>query len=169
MKHANLPAFEHFFQDFIMIKPFITTLVFLLSLVGCVKEVGLLQSPNAEPGSNLIPPSFAGNFFTEICLTTAPSFENVPQAISGEPFVQHQETGTYFHKFADLSIKVHDYGCSLVFKSEMSVGETISELAKGVAKSAENWGVEIPRNMDITSKKSPDGNGRYFRIGLPRP
>ncbi|MGR3839594.1 MAG: hypothetical protein ACU0A2_14705, partial [Cognatishimia sp.] len=43
-------------------------------------------------------------------------------------------TGTYYHKFADLSIKVSDYGCSLVFRSEMSIDDTIAELAKGTAK-----------------------------------
>ena len=139
-----------------------------MSLTGCVSPSGVAESPNAGPGPNLIQPDFAGNFFTEICLTTAPSFERVGQAISGEPFVRNQSTGTYYHKFANLSIKVSDYGCSLVFKSELNIDETISGLAQGVTQNAENWGVTIPRNLDITSNPSPDGNGRYYRIGLPR-
>lgn len=139
-----------------------------LASAGCVSSSGVARSADAEPGVDLIPPSFAGNFFTEICLTTAPSFERVGQAIAGEPFVQNSGTGTYYHKFADLSIKVSDYGCSLVFKSEMSVDDTLSELAKGVTKNASNWGVTIPKNLDITSRPSPTGDGRYFRIGLPR-
>ena len=139
-----------------------------LALTGCLNVAGVAESPNARPGKNLIPPGLAGNFFTEVCLVTAPNFEEVPQSIAGEPFIRHQETGTYFHKFADLSIKVSDYGCSLVFKSELSIDETISGLAAGVTKNAQNWNVTIPRNLDITSDPSPDGNGRYFRIGLPR-
>lgn len=144
-------------------------IVFLaFGLTGCMGTSAVVQSADARPGDDLIPPSFAGNFFTEICLTTAPSFEGVPQAIAGEPFVQHSEYGTYYHKFADLSIKVSDYGCSLVFRSDVGVDATISELAKGVTKNAANWGVTIPRNLDITSREAPYGVGRLFRIGLPR-
>ncbi|MCG7492923.1 hypothetical protein [Thalassobius sp. Cn5-15] len=146
----------------------ITAIVSILLVSACMKGVGVSLSPNAQPGEDLIPPSYAGNFFTEVCLRTAPNFTGVPQAISGEPFVQHQETGTYFHKFADLSVKVSDYGCSLVFKSEADVDNTIAELAKGVTKNAANWNVQIPRTLDVTSNASPDGKGRYFRIGLPR-
>lgn len=146
-----------------------TAILSVLILSACMRDTVVPLSPNAEPGADLIPPDFAGNFFTEVCLTTAPEFIDVPQAIAGEPFVQHQETGTYFHKFADLSIKVSDYGCSLVFKSEAGVDETISALAKGVKQNAANWGVKIPRNLDVTSHAAPDGTGRYFRIGLPRP
>jgi hypothetical protein len=145
-----------------------TATLFAMSLTGCVNPSRVAESPNAGPGSNLIQPDFAGNFFTEVCLTTAPDFVRVGQAIAGEPFVRNQSTGTYYHKFADLSIKVSDYGCSLVFKSELSIDETISGVAQGVAKNAENWGVTIPRNLDITSNPSPDGKGRYYRIGLPR-
>ncbi|WP_299917511.1 hypothetical protein [uncultured Roseobacter sp.] len=152
-----------------MLNPRCTVILFSLVLAGCAEGQWTPQSPNARPGSDLLPPSFAGNFFTEICLTTAPSFEKVQQAIAGEPFVQDQKTGTYFHKFADLSIKVSDYGCSLVFKSELSIDETVSELATGVTKNAANWGVDIPPNIDVTSDASPDGRGRYFRIGVPRP
>jgi hypothetical protein len=147
-----------------------TAFFLTISLSGCINttHVPVPESAVARPGEDLIPPSFAGNFFTEICLTTAPDFQNVPQAISGEPFIRHSETGTYYHRFSDLSIKVAGYGCSLVFKSELSIDETISELANGVAMNAENWGVQIPRNLDITSNPSPDGKGRYYRIGLPR-
>jgi hypothetical protein len=152
-----------------MLKPRFSVFLITFFVASCVKGVGVEQSASAQPGQDLIPPSFAGNFFTEICLTTAPSFENVSHAISGEPFVQHQKTGTYFHKYADLSIKVSDYGCSLVFKSGLGVDETLSELAKGVSMNAENWGVKIPRNIDISSNASPDGKGRYFRVGLRRP
>ena len=152
-----------------MLKSILSVVLFVSLVAGCVTAAGVAQSPNARPGHDLIPPSFAGNFFTEICLSTAPSFDNVPQAISGEPFVQDQVTGTYFHKYADLSIKVSDYGCSLVFQSELGIDETIAELAKGVRMNSENWGVEIPWNIDITSIPSPLGNGRYYRIGLPRP
>ena len=142
-----------------------SAVLFAVVLSGCAD---IQVSPDAAPGKNLIPPSFAGNFFTEICLTTAPDFEGVPQAIAGEPFVQHSETGTYFHQFADLSIKASERGCSLVFRSEMSIDETLSELANGTVKNAANWGVTIPRNIDVISYPDPDGNGRYFRIGLPR-
>jgi hypothetical protein len=141
---------------------------FALALSGCLNSASVAESPNARPGKNLIPPDFAGNFFTEVCLVTAPSFEGVAGAIAGEPFVRHKQTGTYFHKFADLSIKVSDYGCSLVFKSELSKDETLAGLAAGVTKNAKNWNVTVPRNLDITSNPSPDGKGRYFRIGLPR-
>jgi hypothetical protein len=151
-----------------LLKSKFSVFLFVLALVGCGDLAVIRESPDARPGENLIPPEFAGNFFTEICLVTAPSFDRVPQAISGEPFVRHATTGTYFHKFADLSIKVSDYGCSLVFRSEMSVDETISGLAAGVQKNAANWDVVIPRNLDITSKPSPISTGRYFRIGLPR-
>ncbi|WP_220801417.1 hypothetical protein [Roseobacter sp. OBYS 0001] len=147
----------------------LTFALFVLVLAGCAGSPRVAQSPNAQPGSELLPPSFAGNFFTEVCLTTAPSFEKVPQAIASDPFVQDQKTGTYFHKFANLSIKVSDYGCSLVFKSVLSIDETVAELAAGTTKNAANWGVEIPRNIEVTSNPSPDGKGRYFRISVPRP
>ena len=139
--------------------------LFALAFSGCFN---VAESANARTGGSLIRSDFAGNFFTEICLITAPNFQEVPQAIAGEPFYRHQETGTYFHKFADLSIKVSEYGCALVFKSELSIDETISGLAAGTAKTAKKWNVTLPRNLDITSHPSPDGRGRYFRIGLPR-
>ena len=150
-----------------MSKSFLFAATLSIGLGGCNVHSGVAQSSSATPGTDLIPPSFAGNFFTEICLTTAPSFDGVPQAIAGEPFVQHSETGTYFHKFADLSIKVTDLGCSLVFKSSLSVDATLEELAKGVTKNAENWGVTIPRNLHISSRPAPEGDGRYFLVRLP--
>ena len=142
--------------------------LFALAFSGSANIASIAESSNIHPGKNLIRPDFAGNFFTEICLVTAPNFLEVPQAIAGEPFFRHKKTGTYFHKFADLSIKVSDYGCSLVFKSESSIDETISGIAAGVTKNAKSWNVTVPRNLDITSNPSPDGSGRYFRIGLPR-
>lgn len=151
-----------------MFKNLIFVAAFTLLTTGCAPNVNVAQSLEASPGPDLIPPSYAGNFFTEICLTTAPSFSGVPRAIAGEPFVQHTGTGTYYHKYADLSIKVSEYGCSLVFRSEMSIDDTIAELAKGTAKNLENWGLTLPDNLDITSYASPRGNGRYFRIGAPR-
>lgn len=140
----------------------------IVALSGCLGTASVPISTNASPGEGLIPPSFAGNFFTEICLVTAPSFEGVPNAIAGEPFTQNSNTGTYYHNFSDLSIKVHEQGCSLVFKSDLDVDETVAELARGTAKNAKNWGVEIPRNISITSNASPDGKGRYYRMSIPR-
>jgi len=137
-----------------------------LALAGCASAIGIERSPTASPGPNLIPPSFAGNFFTEICLTTAPGFEGAHKAIAGEPFVQHEVSEIFFHKFADLSIKVSEKGCSLVFRSELGIDETVAGLAEGVTKNAANWGVTIPRNIEVTSNPAAHGEGRYFRIGL---
>ena len=140
----------------------------VVALSGCLGTGSVPISANASPGQDLMPPSFAGNFFTEICLVTAPSFEGVPNAIAGEPFTQNSKTGTYYHNFADLSIKVHEQGCSLVFKSELDVDKTITKLAHGTRKNAKNWSVEIGRNISVTSRPSPDGRGRYYRMSIPR-
>ena len=151
-----------------MFKTKIFAVLIALAAAGCTDISGIPQSATASPGKNLISAEAAGRLFAETCLATAPNFKHVAQEISGKPFVQHSESKTYYHTSDNLSVKVSGYGCSLVFKSEKSVDDTVSELANGVSNSARKLGFEVPRNIDVNSYAYPNERGRYFRIGLPR-
>lgn len=83
---------------------------FALVVFGCTGAQLGAQNPDAELGSGILPPNSAGQLFTEVCLTTAPSFEQVPQTVAKRPFVQHSETGTYFHKHATSQSRFTNMG-----------------------------------------------------------
>lgn len=71
-------------------------------------------SANAGPGPKDVTPKVGGALFNQICLQTAPSFQQAPAQIAKHPFVQSALTGTYFHQTIDLSIKLGPKRCSLV-------------------------------------------------------
>jgi len=145
-----------------------STALFTIAVSGCSAPIDFPESADARPGQNLVSPSAAGSLFAEVCLRTAPSFQTALQVISDAPYVKNSETDVYYHKFDNLSFKVGEYGCSMVFRSDLSIDQTLSGMANGTVQVANRWNIEVPRNIDVTSRPSADGNGRLYTIGLPR-
>ncbi|MGB1234358.1 MAG: hypothetical protein ACPG5U_01335 [Planktomarina sp.] len=115
------------------------------------------------PGNSLPSPRLAGEIFANVCLKTLPRFAGAKTAIAAYPFTQHPTSGTYYHDFENLSVKLHNDTCSMVFGSPSDPAAVIPQLAQGT-KATIN---PVPRNIDITSRPGPDGL-RYFRMGIKK-
>ena len=106
-------------------------------------------------------PYDAGVIFADVCLTRGSAFQNAREGLQGFPFTQNAATGTFYHNTRNLSVKVTDKTCSLVFATDKSINDTVRELAKGSASLAP----QPPQGVKVTSSKAADGN-TYFRLGI---
>jgi len=78
----------------------------------------LARSASAGPGSKPVTSSTAVNYFTALCGQTDKSRANVETAAAANGFVQNTSTTTYYHQQNDLSVKLTDGVCSIVFVSK---------------------------------------------------
>ncbi len=127
-------------------------------------------SPSAGPGPNIMSAFDAGVIFTDVCLTRGPNFEDAVQGLSGFSFTQNAATGTYYHNTANLSVKVRDEQCSMVYgvnaNTEAEIDAVVSGLADGTASVLQ--GTFAPSGIDVRSSRGPD-DLRYFRLGIFSP
>ena len=134
------------------------------ALAGCVgSDTQVSSKPNAGPGTQFTTPVEAGRIFAKACVLTEPTFKGAEKALLTYPITHSSTTGTYYHNSDNLSVKVHQGTCSLVFGANKSTDAVIDGLARGSMSVAP----ELPRDIDITSHKGPDGV-TYFRLGLER-
>lgn len=99
-----------------------------LSMSACVPSTenaastGQTTGP-VEPGAEQADGLLAMAMFSDICIKTSPSFRGAPAALAKLPFRQHPETGTYYHRNVDLSVKLMPKRCSMVFTSKDDPGQ----------------------------------------------
>lgn len=138
----------------------------ILALTACTAPrppaAGLPIPVNAGagPGKSHPSPTLAAEIFAKVCIETAPGFQGAIPALANYPMVQNATTGTYYNRFENLSVKLFDGKCSLVFGSPAGPKAVIPELASGTVKAL---GKRPPPGIDITSRAAPDGL-RYFRM-----
>ena len=95
-----------------------------IGLSGCVETQPPAQTSRSTvvPGTHPVDPDTAVSILSDICVDTLPRFAKAPAVLAKMPFQQHPQTGTYYHRSLDLSIKLHsDKGrkiCSMVFASK---------------------------------------------------
>ena len=133
-----------------------------LATVACTSFGVAATAAENEVGNLLVAPSSAGRLFVQACVHTRPDFAKTQDVMNAIGFVPHPKTGTYFDGKHNLSFKVHNGQCSLVFGTLQDTEEVVSELAEG-AMSVE---AQLPGNISITSNPGPDGI-RYFRLSIP--
>lgn len=117
-------------------------------------------SARAAPGESWPSPTLAAEIFARVCIETAPSFDGAVPALAAYPVVQHATTGTYYNRFENLSVKLFDGKCSLVFASPVGPEAVIPELAQGTLKAL---GRRPPPGIDITSRRIND-RVTHFRM-----
>lgn len=88
--------------------------------VQAVPEV--TRSAVAGPGSLPASAAVATQAFTALCGLAGQGRESVEAAAARNGFVQNTRTTTYYHQQYDLSVKLTDTACSIVFVSEEDPG-----------------------------------------------
>jgi len=88
-----------------LLKPIIAG-VLLVALAACQITTGETSVGLVEPGDKSPDTISAGSLYKQICTDTAPSFRGAVSELESLPFVQHPETGTYYHQNLNLSIKL---------------------------------------------------------------
>lgn len=152
----------------ITFKTLIPLVVGLTTLSACV-EPTTTAAPNTAafsgPGSTLVTVADATTMFNSVCVQTAPSFTKAASVLASMPFQQNPATGTYFHKNLNLSVKLANGGCSMVFVSEEAT-PTLG-LALAMQVSAANGQNSADIGMDAstggTMTQGPAGTTFTFR------
>ena len=165
---------------------FLIALVSLAALSGCMQNVPQETSASTAevvPGKSYVDLTTAGILFNNICLDTMPSFKVEQVAQLNTMFRQHPETGTYYHKYLDLSVKVQKHGngkaCSMVFSSrkdpmELAIGmSAFPAIHSGKSNPTVMVGqdgsasVQLARGAEFTFIATGRNGGRnYYRAAL---
>lgn len=109
----------------------------LLAITACDERAGptdrtlapaaIVQSSSAAPGTRPLRAFDAVNQFRRVCVAALPDFKTMPARL-GKGFVQHSVTGTYFSRQYDLSFKLIENDCSMVFAVRGDAGPVIAQL-----------------------------------------
>ncbi len=146
-------------------RPVILSLVTACAFCACAAQGQTVsKSPDAGPGQRLLSPYDAGVIFADTCLIRGPNFEDAEEGVRVHNVTQNSETGTYYHNAANLSVKVANGQCSLVFATDKQVDDTVFQLAQGTVSMV----YPVPAGVDVTSRVEADGL-RYFRIAIKAP
>lgn len=86
------------------------------------------SSPSAGPGSVRLSAAQAAQAFSRVCVASLPDFATAPQRL-GEGFVQNSTTGTYYNSRLNLSFKLIDGDCSMVFGSSANSASVLNQLS----------------------------------------
>ncbi len=100
---------------------------FALALAACQSTTGsqeqgsapasIQRSANAGPGTRSVSLARAEETFFDVCIQNGPSFQGTETAAANLGFVQNTRTATYYHPRYNLSVKLVDGTCSMVFMS----------------------------------------------------
>ncbi len=122
-------------------------------------------SRSAGPGQSVMSGYDAGVIFANTCLVRGPNFDNYAYGLRVHDVTRNEVTGTFYHNTANLSVRVADGQCSLVFFSDASTDNVVSQLADGTLSII----APVPRNISVTSRAAPSGDGRYYRMAIQAP
>lgn len=92
-------------------------------------------SATAGPGSNPISATRARSVFASLCINQRGSQSGTEAAAAADGFVKNTTYGTYYHPRDNLSVKLIDGDCSMVFVSTASAAElqkALTSLTSGV-------------------------------------
>ena len=109
----------------------------MLGLAACDDRAGptdrtlttnnLAQSANAGPGTKRISSDQAAELFTIVCIGSLPDFATMLTKFD-RGFVQNSKTGTVYSRQYDVSFKLINNDCSMVFSTDDSAGETLAKM-----------------------------------------
>jgi hypothetical protein len=80
-------------------------------------------SASAGPGSNSISAARARSVFASLCVNQRGSRSGTETAAAADGFIKNTTYGTYYHPRDNLSVKLIDGDCSMVFASTASPAE----------------------------------------------
>lgn len=86
--------------------------------------VEITRSANAGPGSRALSSNEAAAIFINLCLSQKPGFAGTQQAAAQNGFVLNTQFGTYYHPRFNLSVKLVNGRCSMVFAPRTSLADT---------------------------------------------
>ena len=138
---------------------------------GCTAIPGEIPvSATAGPGPNVLSAFDAGVIFADAFLIRGANFEDHRQGLAGFPFTQNSATGTFYHNTANLSVKVTDAQCSMVYVANASNDAEIDNAVSGLAQGSRSalQGLPAPRGINVTSTAGPQGQ-RFFRLAIASP
>lgn len=87
---------------------------------------------NVAVGDTPVEAAFAAQYFVQSCGISGQGRDALERVLSRDNVVQARDTGTYFHQDLDLSVKLQDGTCSMVFVSTerpADVAERFSRLS----------------------------------------
>lgn len=131
-------------------------------LAACDGPGSHIARDDIGPGPKLLDPLLPGEVFAQICLTEYPNLQAARNKSVSSGFTPDSTTGTYYNNRSNISVKITEDECSLVFGSKDEPDVVIPRLAKGTV----NFVPNPPRNISITSRMENDGL-RYYRMGIP--
>ena len=100
----------------------------ILALAGCETPTptasvqtaapqAIRVSDKASPGSQVITAARAAQVFGDLCVRNLPNFAGIESDAAQNGFVWNSTFGTYYHPTENLSVKLVDGTCSMVFQS----------------------------------------------------
>jgi hypothetical protein len=110
-------------------------------------------------------PYDAAIIFADTCLIRGANFEDSLEGLRVHNVTRNSKTGTYYHNAANLSVRISEHTCSLVFATDQKSDTAVSELARGTLSMVTG---AVPRGVEITSRVEADGL-RYFHLGINSP
>lgn len=84
------------------------------------------RAADAAPGERAVPATRAAQYYAALCGQAANGRRAVEGAAGANGFVQNTKTGTYYHPIDDLSVKLTDNICSVVFASNSSSASVLA-------------------------------------------
>lgn len=117
----------------------VTCAVVLLVLAGCQTtsvegDVPTIeQSEDARPGALMVSPARAGQVFSDLCVAPAPTFEATEAAAAQNGLVDNPRLETYFHPSENISVKLEDGACSMVFASDADQADVESAMVQSLS------------------------------------
>jgi len=121
-------------------------------------------SRDTGPGPDDADGLMSAMMFGRVCVDTAPSMARARQEIASLPFVQHPETGTYYHTNVNLSFKLGtggDRSCSMVFGTREEAGGLAILFAATTGASS----IELDPDRGSAAANLPNGGRFSFRPG----
>ncbi len=136
-------------------------------LAACL-QVGAVRA-EVGPGPASVDGATGADLFTEICLDTLPEFRKAAAVVQALPFRQHPDTGTWYHRDLDLSVKLftdggHTY-CSMVFSSRDAAGELAMFFGFTAALASDNPQLGVDPDADTAMVQLPRGAVFEFTPG----
>ena len=129
------------------------------------RPIGVPVQSGAGPGAGIASPETAGEIFARACVETAPSYAGTSAALNPYGFRQNRETGTFYNVTLNLSVKVTQERCSLVFANNAPATQVEAGVARGAASVVA--GGRLPRNITVVPSAT-SGGLRYYRVALDR-
>ena len=94
------------------------------SVIGLALALGACgaSNPPVTSGDQQVDPIFAASIYSDVCVSTAPSFTDAGTAAANRQFKEEPGSGTYFHEILYLRITVAETRdartCTMIFATD---------------------------------------------------